>query len=116
MEKPHSFAGKVIHKYGKTSTNDYAQPEKFFADMAICLRQIEEIPFSAVEDLEKYELNRNVMVHIVSRIFKIFDAAGLNVADEIRRQQKEKDELFEGLEEDLAIKKQNQIKISGEKE
>jgi len=111
MEKPHSFAGRVVHKYGKTTTNDYAQPEKFFADMAVCLRQIEEIPFSAVEDLQKYELNRDVLIHIVRRIYKIFDAADVNVIEEIDRIETDP---FDGLEEDLEIKKKSMIKISGE--
>lgn len=112
MEKPHSFAGKVIHKYGKTTTNDYAQPEKFFADMAVCLRQMEEIPFSAIEDLEKYDLNRDIMVHMMRRLLKIFRAANVDVMQEIKKT--EENDPFEGLEEDLEIQKKKSIKISGE--
>ena len=111
MEKPHSFAGKVVHKYGKTSTNDYAQPEKFFADMADCLRLLDGIPFSAVEDLENYELNRDVMLNLIRRTFKILEAAKIDVVEALKVQE---EDPFEGLEEDLAIKKQNAIKISGE--
>lgn len=112
MEKPHSFAGKVVHKYGKTTTNDYAQPEKFFADMAVCLRQLEEIPFSAVEDLEKYELNRDILINMMRRLLKVFRVANVDIMAEIKRV--EEDDPFEGLEEDLEIKKKSAIKISGE--
>lgn len=109
MEKPRTYAGKVIHKYGKTTTNDYAQPEKFFADMADFLRLVDGVPFCAVEDLEKYNDNRDVMVTVIRRIFKILDAANIDLIKEIERQDADP---FEGLEEDLAIKKN--IKISGE--
>lgn len=113
MEKPHSFAGKVIHKYGKTSTNDYAQPDKFFADMAHCLHLLDEIPFSAVEDLQKYGLNRDIMVLIMRRIYKIFRAANIDLCEEVEKQEQDP---FDGLEEDIEFKKQAMIKISGEGE
>src|SRR6478736_8033754 len=112
MEQPRKYAGKVIHKYGKTTTNDYPQPEKFFADMEDCLRLIDGIPYSAVEDLEKYSLNRDVMINVVRKIFKILDAANIDLAKEIARQD---EDPFDGLEEDFAAKKASQaIKISGE--
>lgn len=109
MDKPHSFAGKVVHKYGKTTSNDYEQPEKFFADVADFYRLLDGIPYKAIEDLEKYELNRDVMVNVLRRLLDVFDAAKINVIEEIRRQD---EDPFDGLEEDLAIK--NGIKISGE--
>jgi len=113
MEKPRTFAGKVVHKYGKTTTNDYAQPDKFFADMADFLRLIDGIPFSAVEDLEKYELNRDIMITIIRRMYKILDAAKIDLVKEIERQDTDP---FEGLEQDIAAKKKQDavIKISGE--
>jgi len=111
MEKPHSFAGRVIQKYGKTTANDYAQPEKFFAEMADFYRLLDGIPFSAVEDLEKYELNRDIIVNVVRRIFKILDAAKVDLVAEIERQD---EDPFDGLEQDIAIKKRSAIKISGE--
>lgn len=110
MEKPHTFAGKVIHKYGKTTANDYAQPEKFFADMADFYRLIDGIPFSAVEDLEKYELNRDIMITIVRRLYQILDAAKIDLVEEIKKQA---EDPFDGLEEDIAIKKAA-VKVSGE--
>lgn len=108
MEKPHSFAGKVVHKFGKKSTNDYPQPDKFFADMADFLHLIDAVPYSAVEDLEKYELNRDVIVTVIRRLYKILDAAKIDLIKEIDRQD---EDPFDGLEEDVARK---QIKISGE--
>lgn len=111
MEQPPKYAGRVIHKYGKTTTNDYPQPDKFFADMHDCLRLLDGIPFSAVEDLEKYSLNRDVMVNIVRRIFKILDAANIDLIQEIKRQD---EDPFDGLEEDLAAKKAQSVKFSGE--
>jgi len=115
MDKPHSFAGRVIKKYGKTITNDYEQPDKFFADMHDCFRLLDGIPFSAVEDLEKYEINRDVMVEIVRRIIKIFAAAKVDIIQEIDRID---EDPFDGLEEDIAVKKSStpQIRISGETE
>lgn len=113
MEKPHSFAGRAIHKYGKTTTNDYAQPDKFFADMAVCLRQLDDIPFSAVEDLAQYELNRDVLVQISRRIYKIFVAANVDLEAEFN---KAEEDPFDGLEEDLELKKKLAIKISGEEQ
>lgn len=110
MEKPHSFAGRYIQKNGKTITNDYAQPEKFFADMGSCLRLIEEVPFSAIEDLQKYELNRDVMINILKRVCKILNVANVDVYDELQKQHE--NDPFNGLEEDIAAKKK--IKISGE--
>lgn len=119
MEKPHTFAGRVIKKFGKTSTNDYEQPEKFFADTADFLRLLDGIPFSAVEDLEKYELNRDVMVAVIRRMLKIFDAAKIDFCKEVDRI--EANDPFIGLEEDLAIKNKKPsvevpIKITGETE
>jgi hypothetical protein len=116
MEKPHTFAGRVIKKFGKTTTNDYEQPDKFFADMHDLFRLLDGIPFSAVEDLEKYEINRDVMVEIVRRIIKIFAAAKVDIIQEINRID---EDPFDGLEQDLEIKKSNtpvQIRISGETE
>lgn len=112
MEKPLTFAGQVIHKGRKKTFNDYAQPEKFFADMANCLKLMDEIPFSAIEDLQNYELNRDVMVRLSRRIYKIFRAAGLDICEEIDKQTVDP---FEGLEDDIEIQKQKHaIKISGE--
>ena len=111
MENPRTYAGKVVHKYGKTTTNDYAQPEKFFADVQDFLRLVDGIPFSAVEDLEKYQLNRDVMINVIRRMFKILDAAKIDLVKEIKRQD---EDPFEGLEEEFAIRKQNTIKISGD--
>jgi len=112
MEKPRTFAGRVVQKHGKTMTNDYAQPEKFFADMADFYRLIDGIPFSAVEDLKKYELNREIVVSVMRRLYQILDAADVDIVEEIERQMR--DDPFDGLEEDIAMKKQSQIKISGE--
>lgn len=109
MEKPHSFAGKVVHKFGKKSTNDYGQPDKFFADVADFLHLIDGIPYSAVEELEKYELNRDVIVTVIRRLYKILDAAKIDLIKEIERQD---ESPFDGLEEDLI--KKPVIKISGE--
>src|SRR5271166_2390153 len=106
MEKPRSFAGRVIRK-GKVTTNDYAQPEKFFADMEHCLRIMEEIPFSAVEDLKKYELNREIMINVIRRAHLIIRAADIDVIEEIKRLD---EDPFDGLEED--IKKKTTFKIS----
>lgn len=111
MEKPHSFAGRVIKKYGKT-TNDYSQPDKFFADMTDCLNLLESIPFSAVEDLEKYDLNRDVMVNIIRRTIKIMQAAKIDLIQEMNKQN---EDPFDGLEADIATKK-HMFKISGEEQ
>ncbi len=112
MEKPRTYAGKVVRKYGKTTTNDFAQPEKFFLDMENFLHIIDSIPFSAVQDLEKYELNRDVMINIIRRMFKILDAANVDLIKEISRQD---EDPFDGLEEDFAAKKASElIKISGD--
>lgn len=114
MEKPHSFAGRVVQKHGKRITNDYAQPDKFFADMGDFLHTLDGVPYSAIEELEKYDLNRELMMQIIRRMFKIMKAAKISVSEEIKR--KREDDPFNGLEEDLAIKKKNTsaIKISGE--
>ena len=109
MDKPHSFAGKIIRKFGKQNTNDYTQPDKFFADMQDCLHLLDGIPFSAVEDLQKYELNRDVMINIIRRIYDICFAAKIDIDKEMDRMEKSP---FDGLEED--IKKQATIKISAE--
>jgi hypothetical protein len=107
MEKrPLTFASHVVKKYGKTIDNDYEPVNKFFADMSYCLSLLNGIPFAAVEELEKYEGNRDVMIHIVRRIFRICDAAKVNIVAEMERQNKEKNAVFDGLEEDVARKKE----------
>lgn len=101
-EEPKTFAGRVVKKYGKTKENDYPQPEKFFNDAQDFFRILDGAPYSAIEDLEKYEGNREVMINITRRLFKILDAAGISIVDEMRKM----DETpFDGLEEDLEAKK-----------
>ena len=112
MEKPRTYAGKVVRKYGKSINNDFAQPEKFFSDMADFLRILDSVPFSAIEDLQKYELNRDVMITATRRMFKILDAANIDLKKEIDKQD---EDPFDGLEEDFAAKKASElIKISGD--
>lgn len=105
---PHSFAGRLIKKNG-ASKNDFPQPQKFFADMNDFYNLIDAIPFVAVEDLEKYEMNRDILISIIRRIMKILDAAKIDIVAEIERIENE--DPFNGLEEDLANRKS--IKISG---
>ena len=101
MQKPHNFAGRVIQKNGKTILNDYPAEEKFFRDAEDFYRALDNIPFKAVEDLRKYDLNREVLVNIVTRIFTILGAAEVNVVDEMQKLQASP---FDGLEEDLKLK------------
>lgn len=111
MEKPHTFAGRVMKKYGKQITNDQPQPEKFFNDMADYYRILDGIPFSAVEDLEKYELNREIVIKSLDKLLRICRASKINVIEEMNRLD---ESPFDGLEEDLAIKKKVNIQISGD--
>lgn len=113
MDKPHSFAGKVAQKYGKSIVNDYEQPEKFFCDMKDFYRFIDGIPYLAIEDLEKYELNRDIIINTIRRLLKICIAAKINIIDEMDRI--DGDDPFDGLEEDIAKQKQARLmKVSGE--
>ncbi len=110
MEKPHTFAGRVMQKFGKKITNDYAQPDKFFADMEDFHQLLDGVPFSAIEDLKKYELNRDIVIKSLQRLFTICSAANINIMTEVKRMS---ETPFDGLEEDLA-KKKSIIRISGE--
>src|SRR5271154_5412971 len=83
MEKPPSFTTRHLKKYGRQEVNDYAQPQKFFADMVDFYKLIDGIPFVAVEELEKYELNREIVIKVIRRLFKICDAAKINIIQEI---------------------------------
>lgn len=114
MEKPHSFAGRVIKKYGKQTTNDYPQPEKFFNDMADFYTILDGVPFSAVEDLSKYEVNRDIMIKSIQKLLRICWAAKIDILKEVDRVE---EDPFEGLEADLAVKKNKSfITISGKTE
>jgi hypothetical protein len=77
--------------------------------MADFYHLIDGIPYKAIEDLEKYELNRDVLVNVYRRLLDVFEAANISIVAEIKRQDTDP---FDGLEEDLALKKG--IKISGE--
>lgn len=85
MGKPYTFANHVIKKYGRRATNDCPQPEKFFLDMKDLYNVLDAVPFLAVEELEKYESNRDIMINIVRRIFKICDSAKIDIEKEIDR-------------------------------
>lgn len=111
MKEPMKFAGRVVqNRFGKTKMNDYPPVEAFFNLMNDFYGTLDGIPYSAVEELEKYEMNRDVMVKIVCRIFKIMDAAKLDFPKEYRRIYTDP---FEGLEDDVAKKKET-LKITGD--
>lgn len=110
MEEPRRFAGRVIKKFGKLTVNDYEQPQKWFVSMAEMYKLLDDVPFSAVENLEQYEENRDIMINIVRRIFKIFDAAQIDFSAEIDRI--DGDDPFDGLEEDLKLKKSKSSKTN----
>lgn len=102
-ETPKTFAGRVVkNRYGKTQENDYPQPDRFFNSCRDFYRLLEDTPYCAVEDLEKYESNRDIMVSITRRMFRILNAAGLDIVEEMRRMDATP---FDGIEEDIEAKK-----------
>jgi hypothetical protein len=111
MKKLTMNVNKKISKYGKTTFNDFSANERFFAEMKTCLRQLDEVPFSAVEDLKNYDLNRDIIVEIIRKCFLILDAANVDVVDEIDRMEADP---YDGFEEDTEIRRSQQIKIAGE--
>lgn len=110
MEEPKKFAGRVVHAHGRTTKNDFPQPDKFFADMKDFLYILDGVPLKAVEELEKYEMNREVMVNVIKRCMLIMKKANLDLLTEIKRLETDQ---FEGLEDDLKLKK-GRLKVSGE--
>lgn len=111
MDKPRTYAEKISHKYNKISYNETHIIDKFFSDVRNCLYLLENIPLFAVEEIEKHELNREPMIAIVRNIFKIFDAANIDLVKEIEKHVRDKSNDFE---ESFASKKDVVIKITGE--
>ncbi len=102
MEKPYTFAGKVVQKYGKIKFNDHPEPEKFFNAMKDYYTILDGVPYKAIEDLEKYELNRDIIIQSIQKLLRICQAAKIDVIQEMNRLD---EDPFDGLEEDLAVKK-----------
>lgn len=107
MNKPKSYAGRTISKKG-IKFNDHNQPERWFCECKELLRQLDEIPFSAVEDLKKYELNREIIINIINKCITILDAANVNIGDEI---DKLNADPYEDVEDDPDIRRSMEIKL-----
>jgi hypothetical protein len=102
MERPKTFAGKVAMKYGKTTINDYPQPQKWFMDLKDCYTLLDGVPYSAIESLQKYDENRDIIVRTIQKLISICEASKIDVIKELDRLD---EDPFDGLEADLAIKK-----------
>ena len=102
MNKPYTFAGNVVKRGGKQITSDYPQPQKFFHEFEGYYSLLDNIPFSAVEDLSLYDNNRELILKSMHKLFRICWAAKIDIIKEIGKVEQDP---FEGLEEDLAIKK-----------
>ena len=115
MFKPRTFAGRVITKGGKETANDFQQPERFFNELRSFIQVVDEVPLSAVEDLEKYELNRELVVELIRKSLRILNKANLNILEEMDRMEKANNP-FDGLEADLEQQKKKRayLHITGD--
>jgi hypothetical protein len=102
MEKPYSFTEQAIKKYGKRVVNDFPEPDRFFNSMRDFYILLDAIPYKAIEDLEKYELNRDIVVQSIQKLIRICKAAKVDINKEIDRLE---ESPFDGLEDDIALKK-----------
>lgn len=101
--KPFAMAGTVVRRGGRQERNDFAQPEKFFIELKELLRQLNDVPLSAIEELTKYEEHRDTIIEILRKCQRILDAANIDVEKELERVYYDP---FDGLEEDLEARKQ----------
>lgn len=82
------------------------QPARFFEDAKTCLAHLRGIPVVAIDALRENEASRATLVAIIHTCFDIFNEAGLNVADELRKQlvrDQAQDNLKEILSNDRPI-------------
>lgn len=62
------------------------QPERFFNEAKASLAQLKGIPIVAIEALRTDEQQRDVVISIIRTCLKIAREAGLNVLEEIAKQ------------------------------
>lgn len=93
------FAGRVIKKGGNI---ELEQPRQWFSEVESFYKVLDAVPLKAIEDLKKYELNRDIIIEVMRRCIQIIEAAGLDLVAELRRID---EDPFDGLEEDIAKKK-----------
>ncbi len=96
------FVKNKVGKYGKRVVNDFSTNDKFFNSLADYYAILDDAPYKAIEDLAKYESNRDIVIKCIQRLFSICNAAKIDVIAELDRME---ESPFDGLEEDLAIKR-----------
>lgn len=62
------------------------QPEKFFAEAKDCLAHLTGIPIVAIDAIKRDESKCDVLVSILRTCYRILDDAGLDIEEEIGKQ------------------------------